>query len=110
MNRTILGMIRAEASHTLDFCINQTKMKLCSFHRCFPTEFLPMFSNGLLIEFGNLTNGEVKTLNPFVGLACAQKRSRENDLRGMKFRHGNSGWAISKRMDKLRIVPNGTAA
>ena len=56
---SIQRMIFHKAGHTLNFCINKTKMKLRLFRRCSFAKLLPVFLNGILIEFSNFANGKM---------------------------------------------------
>jgi len=77
-----------EAGHTLNFCMDKTKMKLRSFRGRSLAEFLPMFSNGIRIEFGDLAESQLKGPDAFgIRLTRLQKRFCKNRLGCSKFTH-----------------------
>ncbi len=83
---SIYRMIFPETSHALDLCLNQTKMKLRSFHRSSLAEFTPMFLDGILIEFGEFAESQVKGADMFrIQLARPQKRFRKDGLGSDEF-------------------------
>ena len=64
------------------------KVKLRTFSRCTFAQFFPIFLNGVLIEFRNLTKEEMKVLNMFcIRLARFEKHFIENEFCYLKFAH-----------------------
>jgi len=63
MDLFIPRMIFREAGHALNFCIQRTEMKLRLFRRRAFAELIPMFSDPALIEFGDLADHQIETLD-----------------------------------------------
>jgi len=55
----VLGVVFFKAGHALHFCLDKTKMKLRQFRRCALAQVMPVLFEKVLIEFGDLANGNM---------------------------------------------------
>jgi hypothetical protein len=62
-------------------------MKLGSFCRSSFAKVIPMVLKGMRIEFSDLTEGKLQTLNWLVRLTRGQKRFRQDGLKDVEFAH-----------------------
>ena len=85
----MLRMILLKTRHALHFCLNQTEMKPGVFRGGPMAQSIPVFTDHILIQLGNLAHYKLKTPDaPRMGLTRFLEGAIQDGLNEMEFAHG----------------------